>query len=58
MRCPIQDSEMLFAILRSRGRTVELIRYPKEPHYLVGVGRPDRRVDRMRRTVEWFERYL
>jgi dipeptidyl aminopeptidase/acylaminoacyl peptidase len=57
-RCPIADSEQLFAILRSRGRTVELIRYPEEPHYLVGVGRPDRRVDRMQRTVEWFERYL
>ncbi len=58
LRCPPQDSEMLFAILRSRGRTVEMVRYPGESHYLTGIGRPDRRVDRIRRTVEWFERYL
>jgi dipeptidyl aminopeptidase/acylaminoacyl peptidase len=58
LRCPPQDTEMLFAILRSRGRTVEMVRYPGESHYLAGVGRPDRRVDRIRRTVEWFERHL
>ena len=54
LRCPPQDTDIIFAILRSRGRTVEMIRYPNEPHYLVGIGRPDRRVDRLRRTVEWF----
>jgi acylaminoacyl-peptidase len=58
LRCPPQDSDIIFAILRSCGRTVELIRYPNEPHYLVGIGRPDRRIDRLRRTVEWFVCYL
>lgn len=35
-----------------------MIRYPDESHYLVGMGRPDRRVDRMERVVAWFKRYL
>jgi dipeptidyl aminopeptidase/acylaminoacyl peptidase len=58
LRCPPEQSETLFAILRSRGVTTQLVRYPGESHFLAGIGRPDRRVDRMRRIVEWFERYL
>lgn len=58
LRCPPAQSELAFSILKSRGRTVEMIRYPGEAHYLVGVGRPDRRVDRMERIVAWFEEHL
>lgn len=58
LRCPPEQSETLFAILRSRGAPTQLVRYPGESHFLAGIGRPDRRVDRMRRIVEWFERYL
>jgi dipeptidyl aminopeptidase/acylaminoacyl peptidase len=57
-RCPPGQSELVFALLRSRGRPVEMIRYPDEPHYLCGIGRPDRRVDRLERIVDWFERHL
>jgi dipeptidyl aminopeptidase/acylaminoacyl peptidase len=35
-----------------------MVRYPDEPHVLLTVGRPDRRVDRLERIVDWFERYL
>ena len=58
LRCPPEQSEILFAILRSRGVPTQMVRYPNEPHFLAGIGRPDRRVDRMRRIVEWFEKYL
>ena len=58
MRCPPVQSEIPFAILRSRGRTVEMVRHPGEPHYMVALGRPDRRVDRMERIVDWFTKYL
>jgi dipeptidyl aminopeptidase/acylaminoacyl peptidase len=58
LRCPPTQSEMAFAILRSRGVNVEMVRYPQESHFLAGYGRPDRRVDRMERIVDWFERYL
>ncbi len=56
--CPPEQSEILFAILRSRGVRTQLVRYPGEPHFLAGIGRPDRRVDRLRRIVEWFRGYL
>ena len=58
LRCPPEQSETLFAILRSRGVTTQLVRYPGESHFLAGIGRPDRRVDRMRRIVQWFEQFL
>ncbi len=58
LRCPPGQTDLAFAILRSLGRRVEMVRYPQEPHYMVGVGRPDRRVDRIRRIVEWFGAHL
>lgn len=58
LRCPPEQAETLFTILRSRGKTTQLVRYPNEPHFLAGIGRPDRRVDRMSRILEWFARYL
>ena len=58
LRCPPEQSEILFAILRSRGVRTQMVRYPGESHFLAGIGRPDRRVDRMRRIVEWFREHL
>ncbi|MGH2613706.1 MAG: alpha/beta fold hydrolase [Thermomicrobiales bacterium] len=58
LRCPPEQSETLFAILRSRGVSTQLVRYPGESHFLAGIGRPDRRVDRLRRIVNWFREYL
>ena len=58
LRCPPGHSEMVFTILRSLGREVEMVRYPAESHLLLMMGRPDRRVDRIERIVEWFEKHL
>jgi dipeptidyl aminopeptidase/acylaminoacyl peptidase len=58
LRCPPGQSELVFTILRARGAPVEMVRYPQESHYLVGIGRPDRRVDRIERIVDWFEQWL
>jgi dipeptidyl aminopeptidase/acylaminoacyl peptidase len=57
-RCPPGQSELVFTILRSLGREVEMVRYPDEFHLLLMVGRPDRRVDRLERIVGWFEKHL
>ena len=57
-RCPPGQSEMVFSILRSLGREVEMVRYPDESHLLLMGGRPDRRVDRLERIVGWFEKHL
>jgi dipeptidyl aminopeptidase/acylaminoacyl peptidase len=58
LRCPPGQSEIAFALLRSLGRTVELVRYPEESHALIAEGQPVRRLDRLDRIVSWFERYL
>jgi len=58
LRCPAGQTELAFAMLRRLGQTVEMVRYPDEFHLLLSVGRPDRRVDRIERIVDWFTRYL
>ena len=58
LRCPPDQSEIVFGILRGLGREVELVRYPEESHIMVAIGRPDRRVDRLERILDWFDRHL
>jgi dipeptidyl aminopeptidase/acylaminoacyl peptidase len=58
LRCPPVNSELPFAILKSLGREVEMIRYPQESHIMFIIGRPDRRVDRLERIVGWFRQHL
>src|ERR1700732_3240508 len=74
LRCAISQSEELFGALRLLGKTVELVRFPEESHDLSRSGRPgpagggarrrsrrgrpDRRVERMRRISGWYERFL
>lgn len=56
--CPAADNEQLFTALKVLERPVELILYPEEHHGMKSDGRPDRRIDRLERVVEWFERYV
>ncbi len=60
LRCPFSESWQLFVMLRKRKRTAELVRYPGVSHLMdwPDVGTPRQRVDRLRRTVEWFERFV
>jgi acylaminoacyl-peptidase len=58
LRCPAGQTDIAFTMLRRLGQTVEMVRYPEESHLLLGIGRPDRRVDRLERIVDWFERHL
>jgi dipeptidyl aminopeptidase/acylaminoacyl peptidase len=58
LRCPPADNEQLFVALRALGRTVEYVLYPEECHVYAVIGRPDRRIDRMTRVLDWFDRYL
>jgi dipeptidyl aminopeptidase/acylaminoacyl peptidase len=58
LRCAISQSEELFGAMRLLGKTVELVRFPDETHDLSRSGRPDRRVERLRRIAGWFERFL
>jgi dipeptidyl aminopeptidase/acylaminoacyl peptidase len=58
LRCPAPQTDLAFSMMRLLGRTVEMVRYPEESHLLLEIGRPDRRVDRLERIVDWFERHL
>jgi dipeptidyl aminopeptidase/acylaminoacyl peptidase len=58
LRCPPQDNEQLFIALRHLGREVEYVLYPEESHTYASSGRPDRRIDRMTRMLDWFDRHL
>jgi len=57
-RCPKADNEQLFVALRALGRTVEYVLYPEEYHVYQATGRVDRRIDRMTRMLDWFDRFL
>jgi dipeptidyl aminopeptidase/acylaminoacyl peptidase len=58
LRCPQEQAEQWFVSLRRLGKTAEFVRFPDENHNLSRSGRPDRRVLRLNRIVEWFDRYL
>jgi dipeptidyl aminopeptidase/acylaminoacyl peptidase len=60
LRCPVSESMQLFVALRKRKKAVELVRYPSASHLMdwPQVGQPQQRVDRLRRTVEWFEHFV
>jgi dipeptidyl aminopeptidase/acylaminoacyl peptidase len=58
LRCPIEQAEHLFTILRLLGREVEFVRFPAESHELSRSGSPFHRVTRLEILVDWFDRYL
>jgi dipeptidyl aminopeptidase/acylaminoacyl peptidase len=51
--CPIDDNWQLFVALRELGRDVQMVLYPDEHHVMMATARPDRRIDRLRRIVEF-----
>jgi dipeptidyl aminopeptidase/acylaminoacyl peptidase len=58
LRCAVSQAEELFGALRLHGREVELLRFPGESHDLSRSGRPDRRLERLRRVTGWFASHL
>ncbi len=60
LRCPFSEALQLFAALRRQKRTVELVRYPNVSHLMDWPtnGTPQQRVDRLRRTIQWFAHFL
>ena len=54
-RCPVEQAEQLFTALRVLGREVGFVRFQDEGHELSRSGRPDRRLQRLKLIVDWFE---
>jgi dipeptidyl aminopeptidase/acylaminoacyl peptidase len=60
LRCPFSEAMQLFVTLRKRKHPVELVSYPHVGHLMdwPQVGSPRQRIDRLRRTVAWFEKFV
>jgi dipeptidyl aminopeptidase/acylaminoacyl peptidase len=60
LRCPFSESMQLFVALRRLKRTVELVCYRHVSHLMdwPEVGTPQQRIDRLRRTIQWFEHFV
>ncbi len=60
LRCPFSESMQMFVLLRKMKRAVELVRYPAMSHMMdwPEVGTPQQRVDRLSRTISWFEHFV
>jgi dipeptidyl aminopeptidase/acylaminoacyl peptidase len=58
-RCPIDQGEQLFTLLRRLGRSeTEFVRFTGDGHGLSRSGRPRNRILRLRAIVHWLARHL
>lgn len=57
-RCPMEQAEQLFIALKRLRREVEFVRFANESHGLSRHGAPKHRVERLERTLGWFETHL
>jgi dipeptidyl aminopeptidase/acylaminoacyl peptidase len=51
LRCPIEQSEIIFQGLKTLGKKVEFVRYPGGFHT---VRTPSQEIDRVRRMIAWY----
>jgi dipeptidyl aminopeptidase/acylaminoacyl peptidase len=58
LRCPITQSEAYFTILKRLGKTVEFVRFPDCSHLFLRYGPTVLKEEYLKRTIEWFQRYL
>jgi dipeptidyl aminopeptidase/acylaminoacyl peptidase len=58
LRCPIAQAEELFMYLKLQHKPVEMLRFEGESHGLSRGGKPQNRLERLRRIREWLARTL
>ena len=58
LRCAIEQGEQVFIALKKLGIDTEMVRFPEEPHGLSRGGRTDRRIQRLKHILRWFDKYL
>ena len=56
-RCPVEQSEQLFAALKQRGACVEFLRFTEGDHGLARAGPPRLRAAHHDAIVDWFARH-
>lgn len=55
IRVPKEESDQVVSTLKQEGRTVEAHYYPQEGH---GFAKRENQIDALKRTVDWFDKYL
>ncbi|MBI2968428.1 MAG: S9 family peptidase, partial [Bacteroidetes bacterium] len=55
LRVPISQGEELYYGLKTKGIDVQLVKYKRQGH---GISEREGQLDFMKRTLEWFEKYL
>jgi dipeptidyl aminopeptidase/acylaminoacyl peptidase len=58
LRCPMEQAEQLFAVLKRLRQEVLFVRFPDENHEMSRAGKPRHRLERYRYLLDWFARYL
>ncbi|HEY7056698.1 MAG TPA: S9 family peptidase [Vicinamibacterales bacterium] len=54
-RVPKEEAEQVVNLLKAAGKTVDAHYYPNEGH---GFEKRENQIDAIKRTIEWFDRYL
>lgn len=54
-RVPKEEAQQVVEILKKEGRVVDAHYYPNEGH---GFAKRENQIDSIRRTIDWFDRYL
>jgi dipeptidyl aminopeptidase/acylaminoacyl peptidase len=57
-RCPIEQAEQLFMMLKKQDVEAELLRFPGEGHELSRSGQPRHRLERYEAILDWHHRHL
>jgi dipeptidyl aminopeptidase/acylaminoacyl peptidase len=55
IRVPKQQADQLVEVMKQAGKTVDVKYYPQEGH---GFAKRENQIDAIRRTLEWFDKYL
>ncbi|MDH5373040.1 MAG: prolyl oligopeptidase family serine peptidase, partial [Acidimicrobiia bacterium] len=57
-RCPMEQAEQLFMILKRQEVEAEFLRFPGEGHELSRSGQPKHRQERFEAIIDWHDRQL
>ena len=57
-RCPVEQSEQFYMALRKWRKEAVFLRFQDESHTMGSNGRPKPRIERLKRLIAWFDRYL
>ena len=57
-RCPMNQAEQLFVLLKKAGAEAEFARYPAGSHMFFAFGIPEHRADFLRRTLGWYRDHV